>query len=227
LSESGCCGDSNLTYAKAVSIQKHLRAALELKPPEGRIRRVAGADVGFTKDGQHAIAGFVLFSWGDLEVVDVALASRKVDFPYIPGLLSFREIPVLVAAYRRLEASPDVIFCDGQGLAHPRRFGLASHLGVLLSKPTIGCAKSVLVGTFKEPGARRGSRTNMTDEDECVGCALRTRDNVREMYISPGHMMDTPTAARLVLEAGRGYRLPEPTRAAHNLVARAKEIHRK
>ena len=164
----------------------------------------------------------VLFSWPALEVVDVAVAVRDVDFPYIPGLLSFREIPALLAAYARLSARPDLIFCDGQGIAHPRRFGLASHLGVILDTPTIGCAKSVLVGEFKEPGASKGSYTPMHSENDRVGYALRTRDNVRPIYVSPGHLVDAETAVELTLNATRGYRLPEPTRAAHTLVALAK-----
>ncbi|MCD6404642.1 MAG: deoxyribonuclease V, partial [Planctomycetes bacterium] len=205
--------------------QNTLRRRLVLAAPADRIGLVAGADVGFAAGGKTAIGGVVLFSWPSLEVVDVALAARPTRFPYIPGLLSFREIPVLAAAFGRLCGRPDVVFCDGQGLAHPRRLGLACHLGVVLGVATIGCAKSVLVGKFDEPGALRGALSVMRDSGEVVGAAVRTRDNVRPIYVSPGHMMDLDTAVDLVLAAGRGYRLPEPTRCAHNLVARAKASH--
>ena len=215
-------GTSGLTYADAVQIQLKLAGRVRLKPPRRRPSLVAGADVAFDKAGGAALAGLVLFSWPALEVVDVATARVELSFPYVPGLLSFREIPAVLAAYRRIAARPDVIFCDGQGIAHPRRFGLASHLGVILDIPTVGCAKSVLVGKFDEPGSKRGASSPMRDEGEVIGLALRTRDCVKPVYVSPGHMMDVETAARLVLEAGSGYRLPEPTRAAHNLVTRAK-----
>lgn len=211
-----------LTYSRAVEIQNALRARLIFKPPSRPVHLVGGADVGFADRNETAIAGIVLFSWPGLDVVDVAVAKSPTAFPYIPGLLSFREIPPLLAAFSRLSARPDLLFCDGQGLAHPRRLGLACHLGLILDMPTIGCAKSVLVGKFEEPASKRGSRSAMTDQAETVGTALRTRDNVRPLYVSPGHLMDIDTAVRFVLAAGRGYRLPEPTRHAHNLVARAK-----
>jgi deoxyribonuclease V len=224
--ESKTLGLSGLTYAGAVEIQTTLRRRLVLEPRRGRVSVVAGADVAFTAGYERTIAGFVAFSWPKLEVIDVAVATVETTFPYVPGLLSFREIPALVAAWRRLSARPEVVFVDGQGVAHPRRFGLASHLGVLLDVATIGCAKSVLVGEFDEPGPARGARSWMTDAGERVGAALRTRDNVKPMYISPGHMMNFATAARMVLAAGRGYRLPEPTRAAHALVTAAKRRKR-
>jgi len=217
-------GSSGLTYADAVEIQQNLRSRVLLDPPGGRPSLVAGADVAFDKGRGVAVAGFVAFSWPDLEVVDVAAAAAPLAFPYVPGLLSFREIPALAAAYRRLAGRPEVIFCDGQGIAHPRRCGLASHLGVVLDTPTVGCAKSVLVGEFAEPAAERGARSDLIDDGEVVGAALRTRDGVKPVYVSPGHMMDLETAVALVLEAGRGYRLPEPTRAAHNLVTRVKSL---
>ncbi|MHC4712282.1 MAG: deoxyribonuclease V [Planctomycetota bacterium] len=211
-----------LTYAQAVAIQNRLRERLVLETATTDFALVAGSDVAFTAARTRAVAGMVLFTWPDLEVVDIAVAVREVDFPYIPGLLSFREIPAILAAYRRLSARPDLIFCDGQGIAHPRRFGLASHLGVILDTPTVGCAKSVLTGEFREVGTKRGARSRMLVENDCVGYALRTRDNVRPMYVSPGHLIDAETAVTLALKATRGYRLPEPTRAAHNLVALAK-----
>ncbi len=233
-------GRSGLTYAQAVDIQLRLAEQIVTSPPARALSRhhsrswrggvparrdislVAGADVGYDKARGVAVGGMVLFSWPGLEVVDVAAAVAPLDFPYVPGLLSFREIPALELAYCRLAGRPDVIFCDGQGIAHPRRCGLASHLGVILAVATIGCAKSVLVGEYDEPGPARGEYSPMRHDGHVVGAALRTRDGVKPLYVSPGHMMDVETALELVLAAGSAYRLPEPTRAAHSLVARIK-----
>ena len=214
------------SYAEAVEMQMALRSRLVTSFPGNPVRTVAGADVAFMgKD--LAVAGVVLLSWPPLELVDIAIAVRRVDFPYIPGLLSFREIPVLLEAFRRLSRLPDVVFCDGQGRAHPRRFGLACHLGVILGVPTIGCAKSVLVGEYDIPGQTRGSHTALIHKGEEVGNVLRTRDRVEPMYISAGHMMDLGTAVEMALAAGRGFRVPEPTRRAHTLVAETKSLLRK
>ena len=215
---TACAAD----YHAAVDVQNLLRARLRLSCPARRVNTVAGADVAFAAGGKVAIAGFVVFTWPALERIDLALAAGKVAFPYIPGLLSFREIPVLCAAYRGLSVRPDVVFCDGQGYAHPRRFGLACHLGVVLGTPTIGCAKSILVGAYGRLGEGRGARSELVDDGEPVGVALRTRDGVEPMYISAGHMMDVGSACNMALTAGGGFRVPEPTRAAHALVTHAK-----
>jgi deoxyribonuclease V len=215
------------TYAEAVDIQNRLSRRLVTRAPRRTINTVAGADVGFDKTGQWAIAGIAVFEWPGLDLVDIALAASRVEFPYIPGLLSFREIPALVRAFLRLDVLPDLVFCDGQGRAHPRRFGLACHLGVVLGLPTIGCAKSILVGEHGAVGARRGSRAALVDAGEVVGTAVRTRDNVKPIYVSAGNMMDLDSAAEMVLAAGRGYRVPEPTRFAHTIVARAKAAQKK
>jgi deoxyribonuclease V len=212
------------SYAEAVGKQEVLRSCLISSFPCRIIRTVAGADVAFDKKGKLAIGAVALFTWPELELVDMSLAMREVTFPYIPGLLSFREIPVLLDAFSRLVRRPDVVFCDGQGRAHPRRFGFACHLGVVLDLPTIGCAKSVLVGEHEPVGCVRGSSSALVHEGEEVGRAVRTRNGVEPMYISPGHLMDLETAVELVLEAGRGYRLPEPTRRAHGLVTQAKSL---
>lgn len=215
-------GGSGLSYEAAVSLQEDLRARLTDAPPASPVRLVAGADVAFV-DRKTAVAGILCFTWPDLHVVDVAVAHEEVTFPYVPGLLSFREVPVISRAFSRLSVRPDVIFCDGQGFAHPRRLGLACHLGIELDVATIGCAKSRLVGTAGEPDSTRASRSPLTDGSEVIGCVLRTRDNVKPLYISRGHRMDLETAVSMVLEAGRGYRLPEPTRRADRLVAKAKK----
>jgi deoxyribonuclease V len=216
-------GDSSLTYAEAVSIQARLRERLITIPPSGPIRVVAGADVAFSEKNL-AVAGIVAFTWPDLDLIDIAVASMKVTFPYIPGLLSFREVPVVAKAFSRLSVRPDVLFCDGQGTAHPRGFGFACHVGVVLDIPTIGAAKSRLVGDADDPAPERGSSTPLVYKGLTVGRLVRTRDRVKPLYISPGHRMDTDTAVRMVLAACRGYRLPEPTRQADILVAKAKKL---
>ena len=151
----------------------------------------------------------------DLQVVDVALSEQQVLFPYVPGLLSFRECPSIIAAAKKLTVEPDLLLVDGQGIAHPRRFGLASHLGVLFNKPTIGCAKSRYIGTHDDPHGVAGSYTDLFDGEELIGAVLRTRNDVKPLYISVGHKIDLPTALDFVLECSAGYRLPEPTRLAH------------
>jgi deoxyribonuclease V len=183
--------------------------------------------VAFDREGHSsvAIAGVVLFSYPQWQELETAFACCPLTFPYVPGLLSFREIPPILAALEGLSAAPDLIFCDGQGYAHPRRFGLASHLGVLLDVPTIGCAKSRLIGDHAEPGPRRGSWTPLTDAGERIGAVLRTRAGSRPIYVSVGHRVSLERAIALTLEAcdpsGRS-RVPRPTQRADRLVARIK-----
>ena len=155
-----------------------------------------------------------------MAVVEVAHAVRRVSFPYIPGLLSFREAPALLAAFEAIKAQPDVIIFDGQGTAHPRRFGLASHMGLLLDTPSVGCAKTRLVGEHERVPERKDSWVKLRHEGQTVGAVVRTRRGVKPVYVSPGHRMGFPGAVRLVLESCRGYRLPEPVRRAHTLVNR-------
>jgi deoxyribonuclease V len=154
---------------------------------------------------------------GDLRVVDRAEAVCRATFPYIPGLFTFREVPPLLDAFARLDTVPDVILFDGHGLAHPRRFGLACHAGLLLDTPSVGCAKSRLVGEFREPGPERGRRSGLKYEGQTVGAVLRTRTGVRPLFISPGHLVDIPGSVRLVLRTTAGFRIPEPLRRADAL----------
>ncbi|MGI9456705.1 MAG: endonuclease V, partial [Aeoliella sp.] len=158
-----------------------------------------------------------------LEPVDLAVAQMPTTFPYVPGLLTFRECPVLIAAMAKLSTPPDLILVDGQGIAHPRRIGLATHLGLLFGVPTIGCAKKRFIGTYDEPADEAGSYTdlidNRVDPPELIGAVVRTRSHIKPMFISPGHSMDTPTAIDHVLALSDGYRLPEPTRRAHQCAA--------
>jgi deoxyribonuclease V len=189
-------------------------------------RFVAGLDGAFSPDGSRCIAGVVLWDLRERRVVEQQTATGKLSFPYIPGLLSFREIPAWVAALRKLRQSPDVLMCDGQGIAHPRRFGIASHLGVLCGLPAAGCAKSRLAGTHDEPPVRRGGRAPLRDKEEIIGTVLRTQTGIRPVYVSIGHRIDLASAEALVLDCALKYRLPEPTRLADRLVAVAKAATR-
>lgn len=183
---------------------------------------VAGVDAAFTADGRLCIAAAVVWDLIGGEVVESRTARRRVVFPYVPGLLSFREAPAVLSALRKLRCEPDALICDAQGYAHPRRFGLACHVGVICDRPTIGCAKSRLIGSHREPGRKRGARTVLTDGREVIGVVLRTRVGVRPVYVSVGHKIDLGTAERVVLRCALRYRLPEPTRLADKLVAEIK-----
>jgi deoxyribonuclease V len=204
---------------EAVAIQRRLASSVIEIPPRREIRRVAGVDAAFTRDGRYCIAAVVSWDREEHRVVEQRVARRRVGFPYVPGLLSFREAPAVLAALRLLRGAPDALMCDGHGLAHPRRFGLACHVGVLTQIPTIGCAKSRLIGEHREPGTKRGARVRLVHDGRRVGTVLRTRDGVRPVYVSVGHRIDLPTAEQVVLGCGGGYRLPEPTRLADRLVA--------
>jgi deoxyribonuclease V len=201
---------------EAVVLQRELAARVELQDrvPE-RLRLVAGVDVSSVRFGSTVHAAVVVYDLAAASVVEVATASAAAAFPYVPGLLSFRELPVILAACRRLQTAPEVVLVDGQGIAHPRRLGIASHLGLWLGVPTIGCAKSRLCGEHAAVGVRRGDAAALLLDGEEVGRVLRTRDRVRPLYVSPGHLVAIGRAAQVVLAAGRGYRLPEPTRLAH------------
>lgn len=212
----------DLSPRRAVAVQRHLAGRVRRTPPGEPLRLVAGLDVAFTADGESCVAGVVIWDRTAAEVVEHRVAIRPLRFPYVPGLLSFREAPALLAALRKLRQAPDALMCDGHGLAHPRRFGIACHLGVLTDLPSVGCAKSVLVGTFREPGGVRGRRTALRDGRERIGTVLRTQQDVNPVYVSIGHLIDLGTAERLVLACAVRYRLPEPTRLADRLVAAAK-----
>lgn len=216
----------NVTPARAKSIQERLRGRVERRPRLGTVRRVAGIDISVTPGprtaawrrpagGYRARAAVVVLSFPELEVVETSVVEQPCRFPYVPGLLAFREGPSILAAFRKLRARPDLLLFDGQGIAHPRRFGIAAHLGVLLDLPSIGCAKSRLVGEHAEPGAERGAWAPLTDGGGTIGAALRTREGVKPVYVSIGHRVDLETALDLVMRCTRGYRLPEPTRRAH------------
>jgi deoxyribonuclease V len=208
----------NLTPREAIRLQQSLRERVELQDRFGDIRFVAGADMAFDPETEVAFAGVVVYRFPGLEEVERRMARRKLRFPYVPGLLSFRECPVLLAAFARLQTEPDLILIDGHGLAHPRRFGIACHIGILFDKPTIGCAKSRLVGEHQEPGKKAGSTTPLMLEGERIGVVLRTRDNVRPIYVTTGHRVSLDSAVGLVKQCVDGFRIPKPTREADHYV---------
>lgn len=204
----------DVTPEEARQLQNELRSQVIQTDRFGTINTVAGVDIGFKKD--IALASVVVLRFPELQVVDSVVTESPVRFPYIPGLLSFREIPPLLTAFTALQTEPDLVIVDGQGIAHPRRFGLASHLGLILDKPTIGCAKSRLWGRYEEPDSEQGAYTYLIDKGEVIGAAVRTRANVRAVYVSIGHQISLDSARVWVLACCRGYRLPETTRYAHN-----------
>ena len=203
---------------RAVAIQKELARRVRIEPPDREIRLVAGGDMSFDLGSDVVYAGFVVLRLPELEVVERKGVKTVSEFPYVPGLLSFREIPPLLQAWELLESEPDAAFLDGQGLAHPRRMGIGCHFGLLIDRPTVGCAKTLFVGKREEPAPERGSWTPLVHRGETVGAALRTRDRVGPVFVSPGHRMDLPSSIDLTLACGGGTRIPEPTRRAHLFV---------
>lgn len=212
----------NLTPGQAIAVQRRLAGRIVLRSPGGHLRRIAGLDAAFADGGRTCVAAVVLWDADEQVVLEQHLARRPVRFPYVPGLLSFREAPALLAALRRLSQPPDALMCDGHGLAHPRRFGIACHLGLLCDLPSVGCAKSVLVGSPGVPAAEAGSVARLIDRGEVLADVLRTRPGGRPVYVSPGHRMDQSGSTVLVRRCVTRYRLPEPTRLADRLVARAR-----
>jgi deoxyribonuclease V len=207
------------TVAQARAIQQSLRDRVITQDRLRVPRRVAGIDVGFEHDGSITRAAVVVLDFPSLEPLEHAIVQRKTGFPYVPGYLSFREAPAVLAALRRLRRSPDLILCDGQGFAHPRRFGLACHLGLLANLPSIGVAKSRLIGEHPALGQRRGEWVPLIDDGERIGAVLRTRTGVRPVYVSIGHRISLETAIDYVLRCTTRYRLPETTRQAHRLAS--------
>jgi len=207
-----------LTPREAIKLQARLRERVVLKDSFKHIHYVAGADIAFDPVTQVAFAGAIVYQYPSLEEVERRMARRKLQFPYVPGLLSFREIPILMAAFARLKTEPDVLLIDGHGRAHPRLFGLACHVGVLFDKPAIGCAKSLLVGEAGKPGAKAGSVAPLNFHGERVGTVLRTRDNTRPIFVTQGHRISLATAVKVVRRCCEGFRIPRPTRQADHYV---------
>lgn len=212
----------NLSYSQAINLQKNLAERVKHIKIKIQPKIVAGLDCAFSKDGQRIIAAVVVLKMPDFELIETVHAVKKVTFPYIPGLLSFREAPVCIAAVEKLRNQPDVFIIDGQGIAHPRRLGLAAHLGLFFNKTTIGCAKSRLTGKFKEPPPEKGAFSSLKDGDEVIGSVVRTRTNVKPLFVSVGNKCLLEDAIEITLACITKYRLPEPTRQAHQLVSKLK-----
>ncbi len=217
----------DIDYGDAVELQNQLRQQVVTEGKLQNYRLVAGADVSYSKPTNWVYAGVIVYDLKLKEPVEAATASGKSPYPYIPGLLSFREAPILLQAFRKIRTVPDVVIFDGQGIAHPRRIGLASHVGLWLDLPSVGCAKSVLVGEYEEPEHEKGAATPLVHDGEVVGMAVRTRPRVKPVYVSVGHKLDLATAVDVVLASCTHFRLPEPTRLAHLLVNRMREQEEK
>jgi len=208
-----------ISIQRARAIQSELRERVVLKDNAGRIKRVAGVDVGFEDGNSTARAAVVVLRYPELTELESAVARRKVNFPYIPGYLSFREIPSILSALSKVRVLPDLILCDGQGYAHPRRFGLACHLGVITSIPTIGVAKTRLLGIHQPVGLDKGDWKYLVHQTENIGVVLRSRSNINPVYVSVGHKISLSSAIRYTINCCTRYRLPETTRAAHRLAS--------
>ena len=209
----------DVTPKEAIAIQQQLRGWVRIGDDFVPPHCLAGVDVGFEQGNTITRAAVAVLDFPSLELVEQSIARLPTSFPYVPGLLSFREVPAVLAAMEKLSTLPDMLLCDGQGIAHPRRLGIASHLGVLLDLPTIGVAKSRLIGSHEEPGEEKGSWVPLFDGEEEIGCVLRSRSRVKPLYISPGHRIGFDAAREMVLACTPRYRLPETTRWAHRLAS--------
>lgn len=210
---------NTLTVPEATAIQKTLKDQVIVTPFTGDIKLIGGADISFNKFSTTVYAGIVLLTFPDLKPVGYSLVRKEVLFPYVPGFLAFREVPALLEAWEQLPVKPDVLVVDGHGIAHPRKMGIASHFGVLAQHPTIGSAKKKLYGKYEEPGLQQNEHTPLTDKfDQPIGTVLRSKKNVKPIFVSPGHLTDIPTSLQILQQSIRNYRLPEPTRLAHNAV---------
>ena len=207
----------DLSPKEAKVLQSKLAGSVVLQPLPDRIEILGASDIGYVPALDKLAAVVITFRWPSLELIETAHVVQRISFPYIPGLLSFREIPPLLEAYRQLEHPPDVLLCDGQGIAHPRRLGLASHLGLCLDIPTVGCAKKLLCGKHGPLGPHRGDLAPLELKGDIIGYVLRTRDGIKPVYISPGHLADLESSRELIQSCLGRYRIPEPLRRAHQL----------
>jgi deoxyribonuclease V len=207
--------DWDLTPDEAVALQRELAARVDTASPPGEVNLIAGCDIAYDRAAPVLYAAVVVVRLGDRTAVESAVVRAEVTFPYVPGLLSFREAPAILTAWESLRTEPDAVMLDGQGIAHPRRFGLACHLGLWLDRPTVGCAKTWLVGGYEEPGPAAGDASPLVVGGEAVGAVVRSAANVRPVFVSPGHRIDRDGAVALVRATLSGYRHPVPTRLAH------------
>ncbi|RZU38482.1 endonuclease V [Fluviicoccus keumensis] len=214
----------SLSEEQALQLQQELAAKVIKEDRLGEVKSIAGVDVAYDKDSDKLIAAVVVLDATTLEVIEQSSAEDVAQFPYIPGLFSFRELPPIIEALKKLQVTPDLIVCDGQGIAHPRRFGLACHLGVIFDIPTIGCGKTRLIGEHCEPDNARGSTVPLLDNGEVIGSVLRTQDGIRPVYVSTGHRISLATACQWVLKLCIKYRLPETTRKTDHEVRKQMKI---
>lgn len=218
----------NISTKDAASIQTELQTKVSLKKSFKTIKLIAGCDAAIDIASNQMFGGVIVYSYPDLKEIERQNASEKISFPYVPGFLSFREAPLLLKVIERLKTNPDLFIFDGQGIAHPRMLGIASHLGLFLDRPAIGCAKSRLIGDYKEPGTKRGSYTTLFNKQhKQIGIVLRTRDNVKPLFISPGHKIDFENSKKVILNCFDGYRVPKPTREADIYVEKVKRDYLK
>lgn len=216
----------DVSPAQARQIQLELRDRVELEDRVGKLHRIAGADAALDLQAGRVIAGVVIYRFPEMVEIERDWAEAPLNFPYIPGLLSFREMPAILAAFEKVHEPPDLIYYDGHGYAHPRRFGIACHLGVALDRPTIGCAKSRLIGEHEDPPAERGGWTPLEEREETIGAVVRTRSGVKPVYVSSGHRVGLERAVELALAVCDGYRIPRPTRDADRFVEAVKRTLR-
>lgn len=201
---------------KAIKIQKDLKSNISLKKSFNKIDKIAGVDVSYYQN--KMIAGVIIFKFPNLKIIERQSFVASINFPYIPGLLTFRERPSILAAFKKIKNEPDIILFDGQGIAHPRRMGIATHLGLFLNRPTIGCAKSRLSGKYTSVGEEKGDYTLLKEDEEVLGAVLRTRKRVKPIFVSPGHKIDLSNSIEIILKCIVKYRLPLPVREAHIFV---------
>ncbi len=213
----------NLTLGEAIALQKKLASRVQLQPLPTRIKTLGAADISYSRTTDLLIAVILTFSWPDLLVLEAVHRICRVEFPYVPGLLSFREVPPLLRTWEELKDKPDLLLCDGQGIAHPRKLGFAAHLGLCLGVPTVGCAKSRLCGDHGPLVLRKGCSKPLLLNGETVGAVFCSRDGVKPLYISPGHLSDIESSKRLVARCLGRYRIPEPLRRAHIMATRLRQ----
>jgi deoxyribonuclease V len=214
--------DWEISYSKAIELQKKLASKVRFTALKKNPKLIAGTDCAFTADKKKIVGCVVVLEYPQMNIAEIEHAVRKVTFPYIPGLLSFREAPVCLDAVEKIKHEPDLFMIDGQGIAHPRRLGLAAHLGLFFNKPTIGCAKSRLTGTYEMPAAAKGSYSYLCDGDELIGAVVRTRSRVKPVFVSVGHKCSLDDAISFVIGCAKRYRIPEPTRLADIEVGKIK-----
>lgn len=218
-----CAHSWDLSPEEARVLQRQLAQSLKLQPLPEQFDILGSADIGYVPSANRLVAAMLTFRWPTLELLETAHVIDEIRFPYIPGLLSFREIPSLLETYQKFEHPPQVLLCDGQGIAHPRKLGIAAHLGLCLGIPTVGCAKKLLCGKHEPLELRRGNYTPLIYRKEVVGYVFCSRDKVKPLYISPGHLADLESSRKIIEQCLGRYRLPEPLRQAHNLATQLRQ----